>query len=276
MKSIGLYLLLLLLFLGCSKVGVGYNLGTKQIKSKVDDAFDFSPRSKSKEVDHFLSAEFAKNKKIFFVKLKEHLHKIEAITSKDQITAAEGDALHKDILNFQKEMILLFKPSFDKVIHEVSDAEMQVFKEYSAEQISEKEEEAANKKSFKKKKLSNIVRVAEFFLDDLSKDQEKLMEKFFDDHVNFYSEQIQMRKNFNADLVKLYPQKDKMIDLSIAYYSGDNSIRTENYVKQREIFEQDMKNFILEVWKLRSPEQKAFFHKRLKDILHEVDKILAE
>lgn len=276
MIKLGLYLLTLLLCASCSKVGVGYSLGTNQIKSRVDDAFEFSPRSKSKDVDHFLSAEFSKNKKVFFVKLKEHLHKIEVLTAKDQITDAEGDVLRKDASSFQKDMILLFKPSFEKVIGEVSDAEMKVFKEYTDEQISEKEEEAADKKAFKKKKLSNFSRIAEFFLDDLSKDQEKLMEKFFDEHLNFYSEQIQMRKIFNADLIKLYPQKDKMIDLSLAYYSGDNSIRTDTYKQQREIFENDFKNFILEIWKIRSPEQKIFFQKRLKDILREVDKILAQ
>lgn len=274
-KLLGLYLLFLMLF-SCSKVGVGYSLGTNQIKSRVGDAFEFTPRAKSKDVDHFLSEEFVKNKKVFFVRLKEHLHKVEALTAKDQITEAEGETLHKDAIAFQKDMIMLFKPSFDKVIREVSDAEMKVFKEYTDEQISEKEEEAANKKSFKKKKLANFVRIAEFFLDDLSKDQEKLMEKFFDEHLNFYTEQIQMRKLFNADLIKLYPQKDKMIDLSLAYYSGDNSIRTDTYKKQREIFEQDFKNFILEIWKVRSAEQKVFFQKRLKDILQEIDKILAQ
>lgn len=266
----------LLLFIGCSKVGVGYNLGTKQIKNKVDDAFEFTPSSKSKEVDKFLGAEFAKNKKVFFVKLKEHLHKVEALIAKDQISTAEGEELHQNVMSFQKEMILLFRPSFDKVIKEISDAEIKVFKDYSAEQISEKEEEAANRKAFKKKKLANFVRVAEFFLDDLTKDQEKLMEKFFDDHLSFYTEQIQMRKVFNEELVKLYPQKDKMIDLSIAYYSGDNSIRTDTYVKQRVVFEEDMKNFILDVWKMRTPAQKTFCQKRIKEVLQEVDKILAE
>lgn len=275
MIKLGLYLLTLLMF-SCSKVGVGYSLGTNQIKSRVDDAFEFSPRSKSKDVDQFLSAEFSKNKKVFFVKLKEHLHKIEALTAKDQITDMEGEILHRDATTFQKDMILLFKPSFDKVIREVSDAEMKVFKEYTDEQISEKEEEAADKKAFKKKKLSNFTRIAEFFLDDLTKEQEKLMEKFFDEHLNFYAEQIQMRKVFNADLIKLYPQKDKMLDLSLAYYSGDNSVRTDNYKKQRDIFETDFKDFILQIWKIRTPEQKAFFQKRLKDILHEVDKILAQ
>lgn len=275
MIKLGLYLLTLLMF-SCSKVGVGYSLGTNQIKSRVDDAFEFSPRSKSKDVDQFLSAEFSKNKKVFFVKLKEHLHKIETLTAKDQITDMEGEILHRDATTFQKDMILLFKPSFDKVIREVSDAEMKVFKEYTDEQISEKEEEAADKKAFKKKKLSNFTRIAEFFLDDLTKEQEKLMEKFFDEHLNFYAEQIQMRKVFNADLIKLYPQKDKMLDLSLAYYSGDNSVRTDNYKKQRDIFETDFKDFILQIWKIRTPEQKAFFQKRLKDILHEVDKILAQ
>lgn len=275
MIKLGLYLLTLLMF-SCSKVGVGYSLGTNQIKNRVDDAFEFSPRSKSNDVDQFLSAEFTKNKKVFFVKLKEHLHKIEALTAKDQITDADGVILHRDVTTFQKDMILLFKPSFDKVIREVSDAEMKVFKEYTDEQISEKEEEASDKKAFKKKKLSSFTRIAEFFLDDLTKDQEKLMEKFFDEHLNFYSEQIQMRKLFNADLIKLYPQKDKMLDLSLAYYSGDNSVRTDNYKKQRDIFETDFKDFILGLWKIRTPEQKSYFQKRLKDILLEVDKILAQ
>ena len=275
MKILGV-LILSFLLLACSKVGVGYSLGTRQIKGKVDDAFEFSPRAKNREVNKFLSEQFDKNKKVFFVRLKEELHKVEVLTAKDQITPAEGETLHKDAINFQKEMILLFKPSFEKVMTEISEAEMQVFKEYTTEQIQEKTEEAANKKAFKKKKLSNSTRIAEFFLDNLTKEQKNLLEKFFDDHVNFYTEQIQMRKHFNEDLIKLYPQKDKMLNLSLAYYSGDNSIRTDQYVKQRVVFEADIKNFILDMWKLRTPEQKTYFQNRIKDILKEIDKILAE
>lgn len=275
MKLLGV-LLLSFLLMACSKVGVGYSLGARQIKGKVEDAFEFSPRAKKKEVDNFLSEQFDKNKKVFFMKLKEELRKIETLAAKDQITSAEGETLHKDALNFQKEMILLFKPSFEKVMTEISEAEMKVFKEYTTEQIEEKTEEAANKKAFKKKKVSNTTRMAEFFLDDLTKDQEKLIEKFVDDHVNFYTEQIQMRKHYNEDMIKLYPQKEKMLSLSLAYYSGDNRIRTDQYVKQREIFENDFKNFILDMWKLRTPEQKAFFQDRIKDIIKEIDKIIAE
>lgn len=269
-------LILPFLLLACSKVGVGYSLGTSQINSKVDDAFEFSPRSKSKDVDKFLSAEFSKNKKIFFVKLKEQLHKLEALSVKSDLTAADADQLHTESLAFQKDMILLFKPSFNKVMTEVGDAEIKVFKDYSSEQISEREEQAENKKAFRKKKLSNITRVAEFILDDLTKEQEALAAKFIDEHIDFYAQQIQLRKKFNADFIKLYPQKDKMLDLSLAYYSGDTSIRTDDYKKQRDSFELDMKNLIVSLWKMRTKEQTIFFQKRLKEIITEVDKIISE
>lgn len=264
-----------LAFLACSKVGVGYSIGTNQIESRVDEAFDFS-RVKSKDVNRFLDSQFDKNKRAVFKKLKELITKIESLSQKDSLSQEEKDQLHQYLLDYQKEMITLFKPSFDKVMQEIGDSEIKNFKEYSAEQISEKKEEASDKKSFKKRKITNLKKAAEFLLGDLSKSQEQQVAKFVDDHLGFYVEQIDMRKVFNDDLIKLYPQKEKMTDLSLAYYSGDNNIRTEEYKKARTVFEQDMKKFIFTLWEQKNSEQKEFFQKRLKDIGHEVDKILIE
>lgn len=272
MKKLGL-ILLPLLFLACSKVGVGYSIGTNQIENRVDDAFDF-PRAKSKDVEQFLSSQFDKNKKTVFKKLKEILTQLDTLSKKESLTAEDKDQLHQHLLDYQKEMITLFKPSFEKVMQEVGEEEIKNFKKYSAEQISEKKEESEDKKSFRKKKISNLTKVVEFLLGDLSKSQEDQVAKFVDDHLNFYIEQIEMRKVFNDDLIKLYPQKDKMADLSIAYYSGDNDIRTDEYKKSRTTFELGMKNLIFSLWDQKSGEQKEHFQKRIKDISSEVDKII--
>lgn len=274
MKKLGV-LIVSLFFVGCSKVGTGYNIGTYQIKDRVDDAFDF-PSSKSKDVDRFLASQFDKNKKPVFKKIKELLGKADALSQKPNLSQEEKDLLHQYLLDFQKEMITLFKPSFEKVMQEIGDNEIKNFKEYSAEQLADKKDEAADAKSFKKKKIANLTRVIEFLLGDLTKSQEQLVSKFVDEHVNFYIEQIDMRKVFNDDLVKLYPQKDKMTDLSIAYYAGDNTIRTDEYKKARVTFEQDMKSFIFTLWDQKSSEQKDFFQKRIQDLNREVDKILIE
>lgn len=274
MKKLGL-ILLPLAFLACSKVGVGYSIGSSQIESRVDDAFDFS-RSKSKDVNRFLDSQFDKNKKPVFKKLKELIVKIDAFSQKENLSQEEKDLFHQLLLDYQKEMITLFKPSFDKVMQEVGDSEIKNFKEYSAEQISEKKEEASDKKSFKKRKIANLTKVAEFLLGDLTNSQEQQVAKFVDNHLNFYAEQINMRKIFNDELIKLYPQKDKMTDLSLAYYAGDNNIRTDEYKKARSVFEQDMKKLIFSLWEQKNGEQKYFFQKRLKDIGHEVDKIIVE
>lgn len=268
-------LLLTFVFLACSKVSVGYSLGTHQIQNRVEDAFDFSG-SKSKEVNRFLSEEFDKNKKPVFKKLKDVLVKMEALSQKESPTQVEKDQLHQFLLDFQKELIVSFKSSFDKVIKEVGDAEIKNFKEYSADQIAEKREEALDKKSFKKKKIANFTRVAEFLLGDLTSEQEQQVAKFVDEHVDFYIQQIELRSGFSADFVKLFPQKDKMIDLSLAYFSGDQSVRSEDYKKARGAFELDMKNLIFSLWAQKTAEQKKFFQKRVQDISSEIDKILSE
>lgn len=274
MKKLILILLPVAL-MACSKVGVGYSIGTNQIENRVDDAFDFS-RSKSKDVNRFLDSQFTKNKKPVFQKLKELITKINTLSKKESLSQEEKDQLHQCLLDYQKEMITLFKPSFDKVMQEVGDSEIKNFKEYSEKQITEKKEEASDKKSFQKRKIANLTKVAEFLLGDLSKSQEQLLAQFVDDHLKFYIEQLDMRKNFSDDLIKLYPQKDKMAELSLAYYAGDNSIRTDNYKKARTVFELDMKNLIFSLWDQKSVEQKEFFQKRLQDISLEVDKILIE
>lgn len=275
MKKLKLFYLLPLFFMGCSKVGVGYSIGTNQIQDKVDDAFAFSPRSKSKDIDHFLSEEFRKNKKIFFEKSKALILDFHKTAQKDVVTSANGDLLHARLTIFQKEMIELFTPSFKKVLNAVGDSEIQVFNEYSVEKVSEKMEDFSDKKDFKNKKMKNFVRVAEFLLGDLGREQRKIMEKFVDDHMGFYEAQILARKKFNADLIRLYPEKDKMIHLSLAYYSGDRSVYADTYKGQLSNFEVEMKDLILKIWSMRTPEQKAFYLRRIDEIIKEIDKVLA-
>lgn len=267
--------LLSFVFVACSKVGVGYSVGTSQIQSRVDDAFDFA-WTKEKDIDRFLASQFEKNKKPVFKKLKDLIARLDSLSQKENLSQEEKDLLHQYLLDYQKESIALFKPSFDKVMQEIGDQELKNFKEYSAEQLSEKKEEALDKKSFKKRKTANLKRVAKFLLGDLTKPQEESITKFVDNHIGFYVEQIEMRKIFNEELVKLYPKKDKMSELSVAYYCGDQSIRTAGYNKARATFEVDLKGLIFGLWDQKSPEQKDFFQKRLKDISLEVDKILIE
>lgn len=262
--------------LSCSKVGVGYSIGSKLVQNKVDDAFDFKPKAKSKGVDQFLSAEFKKKRKIFFIRAKSLVLSLQLLSQKDPITDSDAEKLYQEVGKFQKDMIQLFRPSFQKVMTEVGDAELKVFNEYSVEQMSEKEEQVNDLKSFKKKKHKNIERLTDFLLDDVTSNQEKLIEKFVAKHIDFYKLHLQIRKKFDTDLIKIYPEKDKMIDLSIAYYSGDPAIRSDIYNKQREIFESEMRSMILEIWKLRTPSQKNFFQQRLTELLKEIEKVIAE
>lgn len=273
MKKLSSLILLCFVFWSCSRASIGYSIGANQIQSRVDDAFDFS-RAKSKDVNRFLSSQFDKNKKTTFIKVKELLSKLDLLSQKETLTVEDKDQLHQYLLDFQKEAIYLFKPSFEKVMQEVGDSEIQNFKDYSKEQIAEKKEEAEDLTAFKKRKIKNAIRVAEFLLGDLTKNQEQQITKFVESHLNFYIAQIDMRKSFNDDLIKLYPQKDKMTELSLSYYAGDNSIRTEEYKKARLSFELDMKSMIFSLWEQKTTEQKDHFRKRIKDIGLDLDKNL--
>ena len=68
----------------CTKVGLGYRLGTGEVRSRIADSFDYQPSNKSRKVDFALKEHFETNKKPVFIKIQIFLKSIVAATEKKQ------------------------------------------------------------------------------------------------------------------------------------------------------------------------------------------------
>ncbi len=269
-----LSLIFLFLIQSCTKVGLGYRLGTGEVRSRIAENFDFQPSNKSRKVDFTLKEHFENNKKPVFVKIQIFLKSIIAATKKKQSEPADVEALFRPAKLLQTDLIDLFRPSFELVLTEIEEPEIKSFSKFYLKKYNEKKEELAVFDSYKKNKTKSFTRIIGFIFDEVSPQQEDLINSFVIANIDYYRGQIEIRKKFNDDLVKFYPDKKKMIDLSLKYYKSDEDIRTADYKKSRSQFEGNLKKFILSVWVQTTPKQKTYFSSILKDIESEVESII--
>lgn len=258
----------------CTKVGLGYHLGTGEIRSRIAESFDFQPSNKSRKVDFALKEQFENNKKPVFAKIQNVLKSIITATEKKQTELTDVNALFTQAKRIQIDIIDLFKPSFELVLTEIEDPEVKSFSKYYIKNYNEKKEELASVDSYKSKRIKSFKRIIGFIFDEINPQQEVLINEFVTNNIEYYRTQIEIRKKFNDDLIKLYPDKKKMIDLSLKYYKSDEDIRTADYKKIRAQFEDNLKKFVLLLWLQTTPKQKLHFLSILKDIESEIESII--
>ena len=174
----------------------------------------------------------------------------------------------------QTDIIDLFTPSFELVLTESEETEIKSFTMYYLKKYTEKKEELAAFDSYKKNKTKSFKRIIGFIFDEINPQQEALINSFVIANIDYYRGQIEIRKKFNDDLVKLYPDKKKMIDFSLKYYKSDEDICTADYKKIRTQFEDNLKKFILSIWLQTTPKQKTYFASILKDVESEIESII--
>lgn len=269
-----LFSFFLIFNLSCTKVGLGYRLGTGQVRSRIAESFDYQPSNKARKVDFALKEHFEKNKKPVFIKAQIFLKTIKAAAAKNDPILTDIDVLFEQAQLLQTEIIDLFRPSFELVLTEIEDPELKSFSKYYLKKYNEKKEELAGLDTYKKSKTKSFTRIIDFIFDETNPKQESLINDFVIAHIDYYRNQIEIRKKFNEDLIKLYPDKKKMINFSLKYYKSDEDIRSADYKKQRALFEDNFKKFILSIWLQTTPKQKTYFSSILIDIESEIESII--
>lgn len=270
-----IFLCILVLFTqSCTKVSLGYRLGSGEVRSRLAESFDFQPSNKSRKVDFALKEHFENNKKPVFVKIQIFLKSIITATEKKQPELTDVNTLFSQAKQLQIDIVDLFKPSFELVLTEIEDPEVKSFSKYYLKKYNEKKEELASVDSYKSKRIKSFKRIIGFIFDEINPQQEVLINEFVTDNIEYYRTQIEIRKKFNDDLIKLYPDKKQMIDLSLKYYKSVEDIRTADYKKIRAQFEDNLKKFVLSMWLQTTPKQKTYFASILKNIESEIESII--
>ncbi|MFN3454992.1 MAG: hypothetical protein ACK41T_08540 [Pseudobdellovibrio sp.] len=156
----------LFFFLSCTKVGLGYKYVSNEVKDKIQESFDFNAK-KEKEINAFLDENFSSRKKDFLIELKGYVIKLQKISDVKELTLEKVDEVATDFSLLQKNIINLYKISFEKVVYSVENSEKENFIRYSNENISEMLEKSKNKEAFIKTKIKNFHRAVFFLLDTL-------------------------------------------------------------------------------------------------------------
>lgn len=275
MKKIVYFFICLFLITSCTKLSLGYKFGTSTLKSRLYDSFEFTSRDKTHQLNKHFDKVFAENKKPFFTLLKKTINRIQQ-DIRQNITLETVHNLHLDLIKTQRQVVEIYADSFSVVFGFVSNVELENYKKYVEEKNIELNAEAKDLTKFKDKKVKNFERAFDFLLNDITDEQLEWVRKFVDDNQLYYLNQINIRHKFNQELISLYPDKTKMKNLSVAYFAGDSSIRTDEYQKERLLFESNMKHFIVKVYKSLTVKQKAFLEERLFELIRDIDKELSE
>jgi len=266
MKYILLFLCLLS-SVACTKLSIGYSLGSRQIKGRIQDSFDFDTKKKRYEIDSTLSEQFDSHKNKVFAEFLDCFENLNLIANQKKISEEDLLKLYDRVKTAQVKNIGLFKESFKKVVFSIEDHELNSFKKYSSDKTNEFRKKLENETRFIEEKQENIEKTIRFFFDDISDDQRKIVQEFVNKNIKFYKNQIEVRKGFFDNFIKLYPDHQKMMELAIGYYSGDQLYRDLDYIKERQAFEKEVAGLILKIWDNSSLKQRKNFFEVLSEII---------
>lgn len=254
--------LLSLFIFSCSRVELIYQFAPKVVADKVDEAFDFKSE-RYKDVRHQIEDDFKTNKKVLIRNITELLDVLSVMSVKENLTLKDFQALSLDIRQKQKNLILLFKPSFEKVILNLNEDEVKNLIKYSSKTIEKSDEQLRERKPFVDKRVENFVKLMDYFFDDATSDQKALYGDFIRNNFEYFKSQSVARREFILQFSWPIQSKEKLKDYVILYYASDSSVRTSTYATQLALFEKNLIQLQYDIWLTINKKQKDYFQVKL-------------
>lgn len=263
-------LLLALLFISaCTKFEIGYQLAPRWVSNRLDDAFDFSS-ARLKEIRSQLNEDFKKNHRAVAELVTKHADELLALAEKKEVLPKDCKNIVDSIYQSRKDLLILFKPSVDMVLKNLSVAESKKLNEYSEKKFKESDEKLAEKEDYIKKQLKTFDKIMDFLFDSASNEQTKMYENFVIKNFDYYVVQEESRKTFLKKFNVLLQDKNELVDFVIKYYASDISVQSDNYQKKHAVFLNSLYDFKAKIWHSCSDKQKKAFTKNLLALKEEV------
>ena len=259
-----LYFACLFMF-SCSRVELIYKFAPKVIADKADDAFDFTSERYDK-VRHQIESDLKKNKKVIVQNINELLDVLNSLSKKETLTSKDFQDLFLIIREKQKTLIYLFKPSFEEVILNTSQAEIKNINLFSEKKFEENDQFLNEKKPFVKKRVESFVKLMDYFFDAATPEQKKIYGTFIEKNWSYFQSQSTARKEFMTRLSWPILNREDLKDYVLKYYSSDPSTRSPKHADELLVFEKNLIEFQSALWLTISREQKNYFQAKLKTL----------
>lgn len=267
-------LVLVVLFLGsCSKLELALDFAPRLIANNLDDTFDFTSE-RYNSIKSSIAKDISQNKKVAVEEIIKSLDQLLLVAEKNKVTKADFENNMDDLKVLQKKAVVLFQPSISEVVNSLSKKEFDHMKEVSAERFEKSDERLLDPKKFKKHAIVNFEKNMELFFDDVTDEQIKMYEVFIDNNYEFYKMQIDFRKESIEKFESLLDSKVELLDYALKYYSGDDSVKPENYVKKQKQFFNNANQLQVDIWNSTTDDQKKEFIKTLVELKQEIQSLV--
>lgn len=267
-------LLITLLFLvSCSKLELAVDFAPRLIANNLDDTFDFSSERYS-SIKNSIEKDIKENKKTAVEEVVKSLDQLLLLADKNQVAKADFEHNIADLKVLQRKAVTLFQASIAEVVNSLSKKEFDHMKEVSAERFAKADERLLDQKKFKKHAMVNFEKNMELFFDDVTDQQIKMYETFIENNYDFYKMQIDFQKYSIRKFESLLDNKPELLAYTLKYYSGDDSVKSEAYVKKQKEFFENANQLQVDIWNSTTEDQKKEFRKTLIELKTEIQTLL--
>lgn len=262
--------LFLFLSFSCSKIETGLNFAPRIATSRIDDAFDFDSE-KLATIRKQIDSDIKDSKKKLAVKIISDIEPLEKQSKNPELTLEQIIKFFDNAAETQTVLLKSFQTSAGLVFKDISEHEIKSFKDYSDKKYDEELELAKDKSDFKKKKRKIFIKNYELFLGQVTLEQEKMIDTFIDNHINYFTQRILARQKFSEEFYLKVKSKDPVMDFFLAHYEG-KKFSEINDPSMKEYFSQLFQLQIL-IWKTTSEKQKIYLRKTLAHYKDELQAI---
>lgn len=273
MKKIIFITFILGSFFSCSRLDIAFDFAPRLIANNLDDSFGLSSE-RYKKIKEIIKQDLNKNKKELITDIINKIDEVITLSENKEMSLADIKKTTDSIRALQKKFIYAFQASFSEVLLSTSQKEYEHLKEFSEEKFKKADERLLDKEKYFEHANESFEKTMDILFDSTNKEQTALYKQFVEDNYDYFKYQIEVRKNFLNKYASLIDKKEELLTYTMKYYSGDDSVKSAEYIKKQEIFFANMAQLELDVWNKSTDKQKLQFRKNLTEIKEELRTII--
>jgi hypothetical protein len=253
-----LILFIPLFLFSCSKIQTGLKFAPRMATGQIDKAFDLESQRYDSikaqiEADIQASQKDVAQKVIACIEVleKNYLNKIPDLQSLiliyDQVSETQNFILNQ------------FANSTKMVLERLTDKEISYFKKHIDEKFKDEVLKSKDSDAFLEKQISRFEKSFDFFLDDLTNEQEQMIRVFVKEHLDYFANRILNRKKFSEDIYLKMKTKEPLLNFFNEQYMMMSFLLLKDEGQKKYL--QDFFEFNLKFKKTMSEKQIKYFKK---------------
>jgi hypothetical protein len=260
------------IFTGCSRMDMAYSFAPRLTANQLEDAFDLSS-SRYHKIKDRIENDLKSNKGEIKSGLISLIDSVSTVSDKKKLSTEELKGFFATGKDLQVRLITLLRPSFEEVLGAMSRDELEHLKSYSEEKFKKSGEKLESAEKFRKAGLKNFEKHMETFFNSVTDEQLLLYGNFLNENFEYFKYQLTVRQSFVNRLDSLFETKPEMVNYVVKYYSGDSSVKSEEFRKKQEVYLQSAFAVAESIWASLTDKQRAEFKDTLAGMRADLSKL---